>query len=284
MAERDFVWQVGSRDVDCAARALVMGILNVTPDSFSDGGRHFDPELAVEAGVRMVRDGADLLDVGGESTRPGATPVPPEEELDRVVPVIKRLATEIDVPISIDTRKAPVAEAAVQAGATIVNDVSGGEFDREMLGTVRDTGAAMILMHMRGDPATMQQLTEYDDVVAEVRAYLLGRVRAAVDAGIEWERLAVDPGLGFAKATPQSLRLMRDVAEFRELGRPVVVGPSRKSFIGHVLGTDVADRVEGTAAAVAWLVAHGSHVVRVHDVKPMARVVRVVEAIRGAPP
>ncbi len=278
------MWQVGSRDVDCAARALVMGILNVTPDSFSDGGRHFDPELAVEAGVRMVRDGADLLDVGGESTRPGATPVPPEEELDRVVPVIKRLATEIDVPISIDTRKAPVAEAAVQAGATIVNDVSGGEFDREMLGTVRDTGAAMILMHMRGDPATMQQLTEYDDVVAEVRAYLLGRVRAAVDAGIEWERLAVDPGLGFAKATPQSLRLMRDVAEFRELGRPVVVGPSRKSFIGHVLGTDVADRVEGTAAAVAWLVAHGSHVVRVHDVKPMARVVRVVEAIRGAPP
>jgi len=259
-----------------------MGVLNVTPDSFSDGGRFLDPDVAAAAGVRMVRDGADLLDVGGESTRPGSEPVPIPEEIDRVVPVIKRLTAETDVPISVDTRKREVAEAAVEAGGSIVNDVSAGTFDPKMFELVREAGAGMVLMHMRGTPATMQQLTDYHDVVREVKTFLAERIDAAVRSGIERDRLAVDPGLGFAKTFEQSLLLMRDVSAFGELDRPVLVGPSRKSFIGRVLGAEMDERLEGTAGAVAWLATHGASIVRVHDVKEMVRVVRVVDAIRGA--
>jgi dihydropteroate synthase len=261
---------------------MVMGILNVTPDSFSDGGRHFDPEVAVAAGVQMVADGADFLDVGGESTRPGSEAVPSAEEIDRVVPVVKRLAAEVEAPISIDTRKHEVAEAALDAGAAIVNDVSAGEHDPRMFEIVRTAAAGFVLMHMRGEPNTMTQLTDYDDVVGEVKRYLRRRVDAAVEAGVAWEALAVDPGLGFAKTTPQSLLLMKEMSQFIDLGRPVLVGPSRKSFIGHVLGTEVTERLEGTAGAVAYMAANGAHIVRVHDVKEMVRVVRVVDAIRGA--
>jgi dihydropteroate synthase len=256
-----------------------MGVMNVTPDSFSDGGRFLDPEVAVAHGIEMARDGADLIDVGGESTRPGSEPVPAGEEIDRVTPVIKRLAAEIDVPISIDTRKAEVAEAGLDAGAVIVNDITGGS-DPRMFGAVGGSGAGMVLMHMRGDPQTMQQLTEYADVVAEVKAWLGRRLEAAVAAGIERERLAVDPGLGFAKTAEQSLSLMRYIAAFADLGRPILVGPSRKSFIGKVLDAEVGDRLEGTAGAVAWLAANGAHILRVHDVREMVRVVRVVDAIR----
>jgi dihydropteroate synthase len=282
VTEEAFVWRVGGHVLRCGTRTHVMGVLNVTPDSFSDGGRHFDPESAVAAGIEMVRVGADLLDIGGESTRPGARKVAPGVEIDRVVPVIKRLATEVNVPVSVDTRKHQVAEAAVEAGASIVNDVTAGEFDPRMLVTVRDSGAGLVLMHMRGTPQTMQDLVEYEDVVVEVKGYLLGRVQAATEAGIARDRLAIDPGLGFAKTSDQSLRLMREVDTFLEAGRPVLVGPSRKSFIGHVLGTDVTDRVEGTAGAVAWMAGRGAHIVRVHDVAPMVRVVRVVDAIRRA--
>jgi dihydropteroate synthase len=284
MTGERFVWRAGPHVLHCGARTHVMGVINVTPDSFSDGGRHFDPEVAVASGIDMVRAGADLLDVGGESTRPGAEEVAVEVEIDRVVPVVKRLTAEVDVPISIDTRKHQVAEAALGAGASIVNDVAAGEFDPQMLPTVGRLDAGLVLMHMRGTPATMQGLVEYDDVVVEVKRYLLGRLQAAVDAGIDRERVAIDPGLGFAKTTPQSLLLMRDVAAFLELERPVLVGPSRKSFIGHVLGTDVTERAEGTSGAVAWLAAQGAHVVRVHDVRQMVRVVRVVDAIRTAAP
>jgi dihydropteroate synthase len=276
-----FDWRLGDVVLPCGARTYVMGVLNVTPDSFSDGGRYFDAEAAVEAGLAMVGDGADLLDVGGESTRPGAEPVPVDEELRRVVPVIKRLAAEVPVPISVDTRKARVAEAAVEAGARVVNDVTAGS-DPRMFEVVREAGAGMVLMHMRGEPRTMQALTDYRDVVGEVLGYLRDRLAAAEGAGVERERLAVDPGLGFAKTTEQSLVLMRDVGRFLELGRPVVVGPSRKSFIGAVLGTGVDQRMEGTAGAVAWMVGQGAHVVRVHDVREMVRVVRVVDAIRRA--
>ena len=275
------VWRVGAREIDCSTRTHVMGILNVTPDSFSDGGRFFDPEVAVAEGIRMADDGADFVDVGGESTRPGSQPVPAHEEIDRVAPVIKRLAGEIDVPISVDTRKAEVARAALEAGAAIVNDVTAGG-DPEMFEVVREAGAAMVLMHMRGDPATMQDLTDYDDVVGEVRAYLAGRARAAIDAGIDDERLAIDPGLGFAKTAEQNYLLMKEIDAFAELGRPIVVGPSRKSFIGKVLGTEIDERLEGTAGAVAWLAGRGAHIVRVHDVKEMVRVVKVVDAIRHA--
>ncbi|MDP8955906.1 MAG: dihydropteroate synthase [Actinomycetota bacterium] len=275
------VWRAGSHVLECGPRTLVMGVLNVTPDSFSDGGRFFDHEVAVSAGMDMVRNGADIIDVGGESTRPGSNPVPDAEQLQRVLPVIKRLSAEIDVPISIDTRSARVAGAAVEGGATIVNDVTAGS-DPEMFRTVRESEAGMVLMHMRGEPNTMQQLTDYEDVVIEVKEYLRVRMAAAVEAGIETERLTVDPGLGFAKTTPQSLLLMNDIASFADLGRPVVVGPSRKSFIGDVLQTDVTERLEGTVGAVAWLVANGAHIVRVHDVKTVVRVVRVVDAIRNS--
>jgi dihydropteroate synthase len=278
------VWRAGTHTLDCSERTLVMGVLNVTPDSFSDGGRHFDPEFAVAAGIRMVADGADILDVGGESTRPGSEEVPAAEEIDRVVPVIKRLAAEVDAPVSIDTRKHEVAEAALDAGADIVNDVSAGEHDPAMLDVVRTSGAGFVLMHMRGEPNTMTELVDYQDVVGEVKEYLRGRIDAAVDAGIGWETLAVDPGLGFAKTTPQSLLLMKETATFLDLGRPLLVGPSRKSFIGHVLDTEVTERLEGTAGAVAYMVARGAHIVRVHDVKEMVRVVRVVDAITHAEP
>jgi dihydropteroate synthase len=259
-----------------------MGALNVTPDSFSDGGRFLDPDAAVARGLEMAEQGADLVDVGGESTRPGADPVSAEEEISRVVPVIRRLAGETDLPISVDTRKGEVARAAVEAGADIVNDVSGGA-DPQMFELVRANGAAMVVMHMRGEPRSMQQYTDYDDLVADVKAELRSRLHAAVAAGIDPERLVVDPGLGFAKTPAQSLLLMRDIGRFGGLGRPVLVGPSRKSFIGFALGgADVGDRLEGTAGAVGWLAAHGAHIVRVHDVREMARVLRVVDAIRTA--
>ncbi|MGQ0669091.1 MAG: dihydropteroate synthase [Actinomycetota bacterium] len=283
MSAGRLVWRVGDREFDCARRTLVMGILNVTPDSFSDGGRFFDPDVAVRHGVRMVEERADIIDVGGESTRPGSDPVSIEDERDRVVPVVKGLAAEVDVPISVDTRKHKVAAAALGAGATIVNDVCAGA-DPEMFAVVRDAGAGMVLMHMRGEPKTMQEAPHYDDVVAEVKEFLRERLEAAVFAGIEPERLCVDPGIGFGKNLEHNLLLMRDISAFLELGRPVLVGPSRKSFIGMLLDLPSDERVEGTAAAAAWLAGQGAHVVRVHDVKEIGRVVRIVDAIVRAGP
>jgi dihydropteroate synthase len=259
-----------------------MGILNVTPDSFSDGGRWFDPETAVRHGLDMAADGADVVDVGGESTRPGSDAVEEADERDRVVPVIKRLAAELPgVPISIDTRKAAVAEAALDAGATIVNDVSAGA-DPRMFEVARAANAGLVLMHMRGEPKTMQQAPHYDDVVTEVRSYLADRIETAVAAGIAREAICVDPGLGFGKTEKHSLLLMKETAALVELGRPVLVGPSRKSFIGHVVGAEVTDRLEGTLGAVAFMASRGAHVVRVHDVREAALVLRVVDAILRA--
>jgi len=278
----DLIWRVGDRTLDCGERTLVMGVLNVTPDSFSDGGLFFDPEAAVARGVQMASDGADVIDVGGESTRPGAEMVSVEEELRRVLPVVKRLVAELDVPISVDTRKAEVAEAAAEAGATIVNDISGAR-DPRMFDVAREANAGLVLMHMRGEPVTMQQFTDYLDVMAEVKDQLQARLDAAAAAGVERDRLVIDPGIGFAKTPDQNLVLLRDIRTFFDLGRPVLVGPSRKSFIGQVLDVDVDERLEGTAGAVAWLVAQGVNIVRVHDVEEMVRVVRVVEAIeRGS--
>jgi dihydropteroate synthase len=277
-----FVWRAGPHVLDTRRRTYVMGVVNVTPDSFSDGGRFLDPDVAARRGIEMVMEGADILDVGGESTRPGSDPVEVDEERERVLPVIKRLVSEVGVPVSIDTRKPQVAGAAIEAGATIVNDVTAGR-DPDMFRVVAETGAGMCLMHMRGEPKTMQQDTRYEDVVADVKRALADRVAAAVEAGVDWDRVAIDPGLGFGKSPDGNYSLMRRIGELLYLGRPVVVGPSRKSFIGHVLGTEVDERVEGTAGAVAWLAGQGAHVVRVHDVKEMTRVVRVVDAIRHAP-
>jgi dihydropteroate synthase len=238
-------------------------------------------EAAVARGLELVDQGADILDVGGESTRPGSDPVPAEEEAARVVPVIERLATATDVPLSVDTRKAVVAEAATQAGASIVNDVSAGA-DLEMFDVVRRRGAGMVLMHMLGDPKTMQQDPRYDDVVAEVRRFLRERSEAARAAGIEPERLAVDPGIGFGKALEHNLLLLRNVDAFASLGRPVVVGPSRKRFLGDLLDARVNERLEGTIGAAAWLASRGPFIVRVHDVGPVVKALRVVDAIRRA--
>jgi dihydropteroate synthase len=276
------IWRAGPHDLDCSAGTLVMGVLNVTPDSFSDGGRFLDHESAVTHGLEMARDGADIIDVGGESTRPGSDPVTTDDELARVAPVVKRLAAETDGPISIDTRRADVARAAIEAGAAIVNDVSAGR-DPAMFDTVRETGAGLVLMHMHGQPKTMQQEPLDRDVVGIVRDELASRVAAAEAEGIARDRLAIDPGLGFGKTSEGSLRLMRHIDAFLDLRLPVVVGPSRKSFIGKALGDlPVDQRLEGTAGAVAYLASRGAHVVRVHDVPEMVRVVRMVGAIARA--
>lgn len=276
------IWRVGDRAFDCSERTLVMGILNVTPDSFSDGGRFEDPNAAIEHGSRLVDDGADIVDVGGESTRPGSEPVSAEEELRRVRPVIEGLVERHPAhPISIDTRKAEVAAAAIESGATIVNDVSGAR-DPAMFDTVREHDASMVLMHMRGDPRTMQEAPTYRDVVAEVREYLRERVEAAEFAGVDPERVVVDPGIGFGKDLEHNLELLRRVDALIEIGRPVLIGPSRKRFLGTILDLPEGERVEGTAGAVAWAVARGVHAVRVHDVKQIARAVRVIDAIAKA--
>jgi dihydropteroate synthase len=276
------IWRVGDRKLECGPRTLVMGVLNVTPDSFSDGGRFLEHEDAVTEGLRMAEEGADIIDVGGESTRPGSDEVPVEEEIERTTPVVKRLAAELDMPISIDTRKAEVARAALDAGAVVVNDVSAGRHP-EMFDVVRGSDAGLVLMHMLGDPKTMQEDPRYDDVVREVREYLAERLDAAVAAGIDRERLCLDPGLGFGKTYEHNLELMRYMDELLDLRVPVLVGPSRKSFIGRALGdAPMEERLEGTLGAVAWLAGRGAHVVRVHDVRETMRVLKVVDAIRGA--
>jgi dihydropteroate synthase len=276
------VWRVGERALDCSERTLVMGILNVTPDSFSEGGLYFSERAAIDHGVDMVEHGANLVDVGGESTKPGSEPVTADEEIRRVIPVIELLAHQIPgVPISIDTRKAEVADRALEAGATVVNDVSAGA-DPKMFDVVRARDAAIVLMHMRGDPKTMQLAPMYEDVVGEVHEFLRERVEAAEFAGIESERIAIDPGIGFGKDLGHNLELIRRIDAFLDLGRPVVVGPSRKRFIGTILDLPEDQRVEGTIGAVAWLLSHGAHIARVHDVREVVRAVRVIDAIGRA--
>jgi len=262
-------------------RVAVMGILNVTPDSFSDGGLWLDPERAVDHALEMVDRGAGIIDVGGESTRPGADPVPEDEELRRVVPVIERLAREVDVPISIDTRKAEVARHAVESGACIVNDTLGEASDEAIWQVAAETGAALVFMHSRGTPATMRSLTDYSDVVEDVALLLAEKAKAIQEAGIPSDALVLDPGFGFAKTAEQNLMLLHHLDRLVEIGYPILSGTSRKSFIGAVLDLPEGERVEGTAATVAWSVMKGARIVRVHDVGPMTRVVRMTEAILG---
>lgn len=260
-------------------RPLIMGILNVTPDSFSDGGRFAEVQDAVSRGLVMAQEGADLIDVGGESTRPQAHPVPPEEEVQRVVPVIAALAKAVRIPISIDTSKAVVAAHAMEAGASIINDVTGLAGDRDMPAVAARTRAAVILMHMRGTPRTMQRAPRYADVTADVAAYLRGAAAKAVRAGIARERILIDPGLGFGKTLRHNLELMRSLGRFIALGYPVVLGPSKKGFIGATVDATVDERLAGTLACVAEAWRAGVHMVRVHDVRPARDVVRMLEAI-----
>lgn len=256
-----------------------MGVLNVTPDSFSDGGLWLEPDAAVARGRAMITEGATIVDVGGESTRPGASRVDADEELRRVVPVIEVLAGEHDAVVSIDTRKPAVAERAIEAGAVLVNDTSGEIADPRMDDVVAAAGAAIVIMHSRGTPQTMRTLTAYDDVIDHVRSFLSRRVDDLAARGVAPESIAIDPGIGFAKDAHQSLAILNRLHEIVSLGRPVVVGTSRKSFIGRVLDVPEDERLEGTEATVAWAVAKGARIVRVHDVAPHVRVVRMTEAI-----
>jgi dihydropteroate synthase len=262
-------------------RPRVMGIVNVTPDSFSDGGQFLDPAAAIARAEQLVREGADVIDIGGESTRPSATPVSPEVEWARVEPVLRGLAGRLPVPISIDTRHAQVAGRAVEAGADIVNDVEGLR-DEAMRALVARTGAAVVVMHMRGTPATMQSNLEYGDVVAEVRQWLTEQVERARAEGIGADRILVDPGLGFGKSAEQSLALLAHVGELRHLGYPVLVGASRKSFLGWATGADdPAARLAPGLAAAALAAWQGVELVRTHDVAPTVRTLRLVGALAG---
>ena len=275
-------WRCRDLSLPAGERTLVMGILNVTPDSFSDGGRFLDRAAAVAHARAMLQEGADIIDVGGESTRPGAEPVAEDEEIRRVVPIVEALAADLpDAALSVDTMKAPVARAAIAAGAHIVNDVSALRADPAMTGVIAASGAGVVLMHMLGEPRTMQKDPRYDDVVAEVASALGGWAAGAQAGGIARDRIVVDPGIGFGKTLQHNLGLLRGITDLRALGYPVLIGASRKSFIATALGLPVGERLEATAAAVAWSVAQGAAVVRVHDVKEMVRVVRMTEAIRG---
>lgn len=260
-------------------RPLLMGIVNVTPDSFFDGGRFCDPQRAVAHALRLVEEGADLLDIGAESTRPGALPVDEQEERRRLVPVVAAVAKAVSVPISVDTSKAEVARAAIDAGAIMVNDVTALRGDRAMVDVVAQAGAGLVLMHMQGTPDTMQHAPRYDDVVGEVAQFLAERVRFAIDHGVAKDRIVVDPGIGFGKTLGHNLDLLANLRVFTELGYPLLVGPSRKGFIGQLTDQSVETRAWGTAGVVALAVEQGANILRVHDVGPMKDVAKVAVAI-----
>jgi dihydropteroate synthase len=262
--------------------AVVMGVLNVTPDSFSDGGLWVDRDAAVKHALEMVSEGAGIIDVGGESTRPGADEVPEREELQRVIGVIEDLVAETDVPISIDTRKPSVAARAIEAGASIINDTAGEISDRAMDRLAHESGAAIVVMHSRGTPATMRSLTQYEDVVRDVRRFLAGRAGELVALGVDRASILLDPGFGFAKSPEQNLELLNRFEEFTDLGFSILSGTSRKSFIGAVLDLPEDQRVEGTITTVVLSVLKGAAIVRVHDVEANVRALRMLEAVTSA--
>ena len=277
---RETLWRIAGRTVDLSQHGLIMGVLNVTPDSFSDDGAHFAAEKAIERGLELALEGADIVDVGGESTRPGAEPVTADEELGRVLPVIKELGPKIDSFISIDTSKAEVARAATEAGASIVNDVTGGRGDVAMMPLVARTSSAFIIMHMQGTPRTMQAAPRYHDVVAEVANFFRQQYERALECGIDAMAIAFDPGIGFGKTLAHNLALLRNLEMLRVEDRPIVIGVSRKAFLAKLIGSDdMSDRVAPTVALTSFLRGRGANVFRVHDAKENARALRVTEAI-----
>jgi dihydropteroate synthase len=259
--------------------ALVMGIVNVTPDSFSDGGKFFDPDRAVAHGLELAAQGAEILDIGGESTRPGATPVSEEEELRRVIPVIEKLAAQAKVALSIDTMKPAVAHAALATGASIVNDIAANRDEGELWDVVANAGAGYICMHMQGTPASMQISPNYSDVCREVADFFRDRLRRLNDCGVAADQVVLDPGIGFGKTVEHNLQLLASLGGFTKLGRPLLVGVSRKSFIGKLLGAEVTDRMTGSLACTALALAEGANLIRAHDVAETVQAVRVVEAV-----
>jgi dihydropteroate synthase len=277
------LWKIAGRTVDLSAHAMIMGVLNVTPDSFSDGGEFFTTEKAVEQGKRMAAEGAQIIDVGGESTRPGAKAVSAEEELGRVLPVIKKLRDSVPALISIDTAKAVVARAALEAGASIINDVTGGRADPEMMALMAERRPAFIIMHMQGTPRSMQTAPHYEDVVREVADFFRQQYARALECGIDSMAIAFDPGIGFGKTVGHNLSLLANLAHLRIHDRPIVVGVSRKSSLGKMIGSDaMSDRLAPTIAFTAMLRERGANVVRVHDVKENVAALRATEALLEA--
>ncbi|GAB4418840.1 MAG: dihydropteroate synthase [Thermodesulfovibrionales bacterium] len=267
--------------LDFSKKTHIMGVLNVTPDSFSDGGIYFNVDAAVEHGLRMVEDGADIIDVGGESTRPGSEPVEEDEEIRRTIPVIESLAKKVDVPISIDTYKSEVAKRALDAGASIVNDISGLRFDPEMPKVAAEYNVPVVIMHIKGTPRDMQKNPVYEALIPEIMDYLRISIRFAMKFGVREDMIIIDPGIGFGKTVEHNLHVLKNLHEFTLLGKPVAIGVSRKSFIGRILdNAPPLERLEGTAAAVAVSIMNGANIVRVHDVKEMVKVARVADAIK----
>ncbi len=266
--------------IHCGERPLLMGVLNVTPDSFYDGGAYLDPHAAVEQAIRLAEEGADLLDIGAESTRPGSIPIDAEEECRRLIPVVSAVAKSVSVPISVDTSKAVVARAAIAAGAVIVNDVTAMQGDSSMVDLVVETGAGVVLMHMQGTPQTMQQAPSYRDVVEEIAGFLADRARYAEKCGVKKSHIILDPGIGFGKLLLHNLDLIARLGVFASLGYPLLVGVSRKGFIGQLTEQPVQARLMGTAAAVALAVEHGANIIRVHDVAAMRDVVKIAVAVK----
>jgi dihydropteroate synthase len=267
-------------NLDFSRRSVVMGILNITPDSFYDGGRYKDASRAIADGAVMVESGAEILDIGGESTRPGSRPVSEDEELARVLPVLRGLRREVNIPLSIDTYKSKVAQAALDAGADIVNDISALRFDAEMISVIAREQVPVVLMHMQGTPRTMQLEPHYDDIVHEVRDFLAARLNEAMDRGVRRAALIIDPGIGFGKTPDHNLTLLRGLPALAALGQPLLVGASRKAFIGKILGVDPEERLEGSLAVAVAAVLGGASIVRVHDVKETVRALRVTDALR----
>jgi dihydropteroate synthase len=271
---------IRDRSFDWGERTYLMGVLNVTPDSFSDGGEFIALDDALMQAQRLVEAGVDIIDVGGQSTRPNAEQVSVEEELNRVLPVVKLLRSVLSVPISVDTTRATVAKSALEAGADMVNDISGGTFDPNMLPVVAQLGVPIVLMHIRGTPQTMQQLTKYQDLIGEIYEFLERQIAAAIEAGIKTSHLIIDPGIGFAKTAEQNWEILRQLPKFRSVGVPILVGVSRKSFIGRLLDRpDPKDRIWGTAAACCGAIAGSADILRVHDVQQMHDVCRVADTI-----
>jgi dihydropteroate synthase len=274
------LWKIGDRAIDLSRNGLIMGVLNVTPDSFSDGGQFFSTERAIDRGLQMVKEGAGIIDVGGESTRPGAIPVSEQDELARVIPVIAGLREKVSVPISVDTSKAGVAERALEAGASIVNDVTGGRSDPEMMPLIAARKAAFIIMHMQGSPETMQKNPVYNDVVSEVADFFRQQYTCALEWGIDCMGIAFDPGIGFGKTVEHNLQLLANLSHLRVDGRPIAVGVSRKSFLGKIIGSsEMGDRLAAAIALTAILRQRGAQILRVHDVKENAAALHVAERL-----
>jgi len=267
------------KGIEFGSRTYIMGILNVTPDSFSGDGIYQDVEKAVEIAERLVEDGADIIDIGGESTRPGAEPVTIEEEIKRAIPVIKKLSKRINIPISIDTSKPEVARFALESGASIVNDITGLGADSKMIDVVREFSVKVVVMHTKGTPQTMQNNPEYGNLILEIKDKLRDIIEKAVAGGIKKENIIIDPGIGFGKTLEHNLQILNRLFEFKELGSPILVGPSRKSFIGKLIGSKPDKRIFGTAASVAIAIKNGADIVRVHDVKEIREAVVVSDAI-----